>query len=89
MPSAYFLFVDDYDSYKKLQIENWYSKSIDTKNGIWLGTDVGTQIALSFNKLTSDQKRINISDVGFATTSDGQNYVFRKVIVTEDDTDGK
>lgn len=85
LPNAFFIFADDYESYKMLQIESWYSKSIDSKNGIWLGTGVGTQIAISFNKLSNDQKRINIADVAFSTSIDGQNHVLRKVITTEDE----
>lgn len=85
LPNAFFIFVDSYESYKSLQVEAWYSSSIDSKHGIWLGPGVGTQIAITFNKLTSDQKRISITDVAFSTSKDGQNHILRKVVVTEEE----
>jgi len=84
LPNAYFIFVDDYDAYKELQIEDWYDAVIDEKYGLWLGTNVGSQVIIKFNKLSDDQKRININDVAFLSTKDA-NYVFKKVIAPEEE----
>lgn len=84
LPNAFYLFVDNYESYKKLQVEDWYSTSIDSKCGIWLGLNVGSQIAITFNKLSLDEKRISIPDVAFATEKN-KNYCFKKVVTIDEE----
>ena len=60
-----FVFVDDYSSIKKLQIEGWYRDCVDESNGIWLGDGAGDQMAINIETLTFDDKKISFSYMGF------------------------
>ena len=60
-----FVFVDDYSSVKKLQIEGWYRNCIDESNGIWLGDGAGDQMAINIETLTFEDKKISFPYMGF------------------------
>ena len=38
--NSYFIFVDNYSSYKRIMKEKWYD-TVNNKSGIWIGKDVG------------------------------------------------
>lgn len=63
--NAYFIFFDIYSSYRNIQMEQWYQSKFDNANGIWLGTDVGSQIAINFSDITMNDRKLNFSDMAF------------------------
>lgn len=63
--NSIFVFVDDYSSIKKLQIEGWYRSVVDESNGIWLGDGAGDQMAINVETLTFDDKKVSFPYMGF------------------------
>ena len=45
------IIIDDYDEFKNLQVEDWFSSAIDTNYAIWLGKGVSEQSLLNFDNL--------------------------------------
>ena len=63
--NSIFLFVDDYASIKKIQIEEWYRSSVDNTYGMWLGPGAGEQMAISISTLSFDEKKIMFPYIGY------------------------
>lgn len=80
--NIHFILVDTYDSYKNLQLEVWYQSNINSLYGIWLGEDVGSQLAFNIPNLTMDDRKINFPYMGFAI-NDGNYTVFKHVVEKE------
>ncbi len=51
------ILVDDYESFKNVEIENWYANAIDNSNGIWVGEGAFEQNLIKFNNVASDSIR--------------------------------
>lgn len=60
-----FLFFDDSDGYKRLQIEPWYKDNINNTFGIWLGEDIGVQIALGVMSLSMEDRQNLFPCIGY------------------------
>lgn len=60
-----FIFADDYASIKDLSVDNWYRNNVDNTFGIWLGEEVGTQMAISVMSLSMDDKKIMFPCIGY------------------------
>ncbi len=54
---SYFILVESYNELKNLQLENWYQSQVDNSTGIWIGEDIGTQMAIYTNDLSLEDKR--------------------------------
>ena len=74
-----FALIDTYISYKRMQTEVWYQAKVDNSYGIWLGEDVGTQVAINFNNLTLEEKRLYFPYIGFAV-KDGKHKIIKYMI---------
>lgn len=84
--NVHFIFVDTYDSYKNLQLEIWYQSNINPLYGIWLGDDVGSQLAISIPNLTMEDRKLSFPYMAFAVEN-GNYKVFKHVVQKkEDDT---
>ena len=59
-----FIFIDNYEDYKKLQLEPWYQSQVDSTSGIWLGNEVGTQMAINASNLSLEDKKQNYEFMG-------------------------
>lgn len=59
------IFADDYEACKDLQVEDWYRDNIDNTFGIWLGENIGTQIALGVMSLTMEDKNTMFPCIGY------------------------
>ncbi len=64
--SNIFIFVDEYNSYKKVQLEPWYSTQVNTSSGIWLGEGIGSQIAIETIDITPEIRKQNFTYMGYA-----------------------
>lgn len=60
-----FLFLDDSEGYKKIQLESWYRDNINNTYGIWLGEDIGIQTALGVMSLTLEDKQNVFPCIGY------------------------
>ncbi len=73
------MFVDGYSSYKNLQTEIWYQSNIDSASGIWIGEDVGNQLAIGISDLSLEDRKNNFPYMAFAV-SKGKYKLFKHVI---------
>lgn len=60
-----FLFFDDSNNYKQLQLEKWYNENVNNTFGIWLGEDIGVQVALGVMSLTIEDKQNIFPCIGY------------------------
>lgn len=74
-----FIFLDDSESFKSLQVEDWYRKNINNTFGIWLGEDIAIQIALGVTSLSMEDKNIMFPCIGYPIYQG--NYMIVKYIV--------
>lgn len=61
-----FIFIDNYDNYRNIQIEEWYRTHVDNTFGIWLGEDVSTQSIINIKNIDLNDKRLNFPYMAFA-----------------------
>ncbi|MBR6948690.1 MAG: type VII secretion protein EssC [Bacilli bacterium] len=74
-----FIFLDDSESYKSLQVEDWFRKNINNTYGIWLGEDISVQVALGVTSLSMEDKQIMFPCIGYPVYQG--NYMIIKYVV--------
>jgi len=79
-----FILADNYSSFKNLQVEQWYQTQIDNTNGIWLGPNVSSQMVMSVNDLTMDDRKIAFPTMAFDIVK-GKHTIVRCVIDTPEE----
>lgn len=77
-----FIFVDVSNGFRELLLEDW-KESIDTKNGIWLGSNAGTQSIISMSNLTNEEKRLDSEYLAYVVKR-GTGEVIRHMIDMEE-----
>ena len=45
------ILIEDYNSFKKLSLDDWYVENVKTNNGIWVGKNINSQILIEINNL--------------------------------------
>ena len=68
LDNASIIFIDTYYSYKNIQLESWYMTTIDKSYGIWLGSDVGSQVAINITNLSTEDRENDFPQIGFAVS---------------------
>ncbi len=76
-----FVFIDVYDSVKKLQVENWFTEKVNKKNGIWLGENVANQLIFNLNNLEMNDRNVKFPYMGLVIQKG--NYKFIRFTVCE------
>ena len=61
-----FIFIDNYDNYRNIQIEEWYRTHVDNTFGIWLGEDVAIQSIINIKNIDLNDKQLNSPYIAFA-----------------------
>ena len=74
-----FLFFDDSDKYKQIQVEPWYKDNINNTFGIWLGEDIGLQVALGVMSLSMEDRQNLFPCIGYPIYQ-GKHMVIKYVI---------
>ena len=74
-----FIFLDDSNNYKMLQVESWYRDNINNTFGIWLGEDIGIQIALGVMSLSKEDKDNVFPCIGYPIYQ-GNHMVVKYVV---------
>ena len=74
-----FLFFDDSDDYKLIQVENWFRDNINNTFGIWLGEDIGVQVALGVMSLSIEDKNNIFPCIGYPIYQ-GNHMVVKYVV---------
>ena len=80
---SYFVFIDNYSSYKKLQLEPWYYQSVNNTCGIWLGADIGSQVIINVTNLSLDDKKLEFDYMGFAINN-GKHEIIKYVVAGDE-----
>ena len=75
IPNASIILIDTYYSYKNIQLENWYMTNIDKSYGIWLGNDVGSQVAINITNLSTEDRENNFPQIGFAVSKGNKETI--------------
>ena len=70
-----FIIYDDYNSYKSLEMEDWFRDNIDQTTGIWLGDNADNQLSIKMPNLTLDDKRIMFDQIGYIVKSNSHTIV--------------
>ena len=81
------VFVDPSFKLKKLGYEQWYSKTVNNVNGIWVGSGFMEQAVISANEYANKHK-VNISNQ-FAWVSKNGNSELVKIVGKKGDDDEK
>lgn len=79
-----FILVDTYASFKNLGTEVWYQSSVDNTYGIWLGENVGTQLAINITNLSMDDRKIAFMFMAFMVIN-GKHKIIKHMIENEAD----
>lgn len=74
-----FLFLDDSDNYKQIQVEPWYKDNINNTFGIWLGEDIGVQVALGVMSLSMEDRQNLFPCIGYPIYQ-GKHMVIKYVV---------
>ena len=74
-----FLFFDDSDNYKLIQVEDWFRENINNTFGIWLGEDIGVQVALGVMSLSIDDRKNLFPCIGYPIYQ-GNHMVIKYVV---------
>ena len=82
---SYFIFIDNYVSYKNLQLNEWYKKQIDVNHGIWLGPNIANQMAFKVGNIDMTIRNLNFPNMGFVVSKKGLTVI--KYVVNKEDTD--
>ena len=79
-----FILVDTYTSFKNLGTEVWYQSSVDNSYGIWLGENVGTQLAINISNLTMDDRKVMFMCMAFMVLN-GKHKIVKHMVENEAD----
>lgn len=63
-PNSYFIFIDNYTSYRKIMKEKWY-KNVNNSYGIWVGKDVNIQTAIKIDNMTKSMSSESFNGVAY------------------------
>lgn len=74
-----FLYFDDSDAYKEVQVEDWFRDNINNTFGIWLGEDIGTQVALGVMSLSVEDRQNIFPCIGYPIYQ-GKHMVVKYVV---------
>jgi len=81
----YLIFIEEYTTYKSIEIEPWFRNSIDKLNGIWLGDGISSQLSIKIN-MSLDEKRIMFPYIAYCFTK-GKHMIFKHMIDKEEQED--
>ena len=77
-----YILVDDYEKIRTLKLEGWFGQ-VDTKNGIWLGTNIGNQSILTTNEISAEDKKYDYDGLAYSVTNG--SYKVIKTVMDGDD----
>ena len=74
-----FLFLDDSENYKTIQVEDWFRDNINNTFGIWLGEDISVQVALGVMSLSMEDKKVSFPCIGYPIYQ-GNHMIIKYVV---------
>ncbi len=76
--NAKMILIDDYDSFKNVEIENWYASTVDDSNGIWIGKGADEQTLIKFKNIPDNVRKERFNDMAIVC-KDGEPIVIKLV----------
>ena len=74
-----FIFADDLAGLNNINTDEWYRANVDTSYGLWLGEDVGSQLAINIGTLSLDDKKIMFPFIGYPIYK-GNHMIIKYVV---------
>lgn len=74
------LLVDNYDSFRNVEIENWYTSSVKDNTGIWIGEGVDEQMLIKFEDISDNVRKENFNDLAVVCDS-GKPIVIKHIVL--------
>ncbi len=74
-----FLFFDDSQNYKLIQVEDWFRDNVNNTFGIWLGEDISVQVALGVMSLSMEDKKVSFPCIGYPIYQ-GNHMIIKYVV---------
>ena len=59
------IIADNESDYQRLELETWYDEVINKHRGIWLGEDVGNQLAIRVDNIDPEIRNQSFPDMAF------------------------
>ena len=81
------ILIDHINSLKNIELDEWYQDNVDNTEGIWLGPEIASQLLISVNDISMDDRRINFLQMGFVI-KDSKHYTMKHMLLMEN-TDEK
>ena len=66
LQKSYFIFVDNYSTFRNITLTNWYKAQVDSDNGIWLGPNVANQMAFNVANVDMEVRNLDFPYLGVA-----------------------
>lgn len=79
----YAVIIDEYNSYKGVEIDPWHRIAIDKANGIWIGEGAGVQISIKISNMSLDEKKVDFPHIGY-TISKGKHTLIKHMVDKEE-----
>ena len=86
--NSYLIITDDYESYKKFQLEPLYRSVVPNQDGIWIGEGINTQVIFKVSGLDPDLANASFPDMAFSIEGEVPTPI-KKVVRERDETDEK
>lgn len=83
LKKSYFIFIDNYETFKNLKLENWYKQQLVENHGIWLGNGISNQMIYNVGDLGMDIKNLDFPYMGFVINQN--DFVIIKYVVDMED----
>jgi S-DNA-T family DNA segregation ATPase FtsK/SpoIIIE len=80
-----FVIMDVLNSFKNVQVEEWFQTNVDNSDGIWLDKDAANQLIINAPNLTIEDRKLDFPCIAF-TINNGYHEVIKFMV--EDDIKG-
>ena len=87
LQKSYFILVDNYSSFKRLELYQWYKSQVDTSNGIWLGPNIANQMVFNIPNINMDIRNLDFPEMGFAIENNEFDII--KYVIDEEESHEK
>ena len=77
------ILIDHMNSLKNIELDDWYQNFIDNSEGIWLGPEIASQLLISVNDISMDDRRINFLQMGFVI-KESKHFTMKHMLLMEE-----
>lgn len=85
LQKSYFIFVDNYSTFRNITLTDWYKTQVDNNNGIWLGPNVANQMAFNVANVDMEVRNLDFPYLGIAIVKN--DFTVIKYVVDGDENE--